>query len=363
LFRERGKGVAIVTSSPSPYARAILSLFQIPCDVLVGYYDTEAHKPDPEPLNLALQRLGCSPEECLYVGDEPSDAKAAYHAKVKSVGALWRFTSLADPELKKFWRSAPDMALLQPGTLLLPHRLSLCRYLGEASIDGQGVHNHEGYRLYWQEADGVRVECLGRYFTGSDERSSQAWTRRVLELKNNPSVGDSFVPPLAAFLNRYTWKPDFIVPVPPKPGETSRFTAILDVLPDQLVTACTPLLDGLTCLRAVDGYKGLTHEARDTAIRGTISSNYSWTGKRVLLLDDVVTSGSTTRECARTLRSDGADEVRLLGLSAAQESFTLTRCPKCGRTMKRRTRKSDGAPFWGCSGYPNHCRYTIPIDT
>lgn len=34
-------------------------------------------------------------------------------------------------------------------------------------------------------------------------------------------------------------------------------------------------------------------------------------------------------------------------------------CPKCGRPMKRR--KSRYGPFWGCTGYPGHCKYTEPI--
>jgi ssDNA-binding Zn-finger/Zn-ribbon topoisomerase 1 len=36
-------------------------------------------------------------------------------------------------------------------------------------------------------------------------------------------------------------------------------------------------------------------------------------------------------------------------------------CPECGRAVYRRTRRSDGNPFLGCSGYPG-CRYTAPYD-
>lgn len=41
------------------------------------------------------------------------------------------------------------------------------------------------------------------------------------------------------------------------------------------------------------------------------------TGRRVLLVDDVVTSGHTARECARALRTAGADEVLLLTFASA----------------------------------------------
>jgi ssDNA-binding Zn-finger/Zn-ribbon topoisomerase 1 len=37
-------------------------------------------------------------------------------------------------------------------------------------------------------------------------------------------------------------------------------------------------------------------------------------------------------------------------------------CPTCGRTMFKRTNKQTKTPFWGCSGYPDDCRETFPID-
>ena len=36
-------------------------------------------------------------------------------------------------------------------------------------------------------------------------------------------------------------------------------------------------------------------------------------------------------------------------------------CPKCGEDLARRTRRSDGNPFLGCTGYPS-CRFTAPYD-
>lgn len=44
-----------------------------------------------------------------------------------------------------------------------------------------------------------------------------------------------------------------------------------------------------------------------------------YAGKRILLLDDVVTTGSTASECARILMTSGAAEVYLVAIAAASE--------------------------------------------
>src|SRR5207248_4757601 len=51
--------------------------------------DTTRHKPDPDPILLALERLGARPEETVYVGDAPFDIRAAQAAGVHSVAVTW----------------------------------------------------------------------------------------------------------------------------------------------------------------------------------------------------------------------------------------------------------------------------------
>src|SRR5262249_49278099 len=58
-------------------------------DVVVGSDATERHKPDPEPLNRALEILDADPREAAYVGDSPFDVAAARAAGVYAVAVGW----------------------------------------------------------------------------------------------------------------------------------------------------------------------------------------------------------------------------------------------------------------------------------
>lgn len=53
--------------------------------VLVAYEDSDKHKPEPEPLLLACQKLGIQPGEGVYIGDAKTDQQAAEAAGMKFI--------------------------------------------------------------------------------------------------------------------------------------------------------------------------------------------------------------------------------------------------------------------------------------
>lgn len=50
---------------------------------------TTKHKPDPEPVLMALERLGTPASDALFVGDSPYDMQAARAAGVHALGVAW----------------------------------------------------------------------------------------------------------------------------------------------------------------------------------------------------------------------------------------------------------------------------------
>ena len=58
-------------------------------ETVVGGDETERHKPDPEPLLLAAQRMGADPAQTAYVGDSPFDVGAAKAAGMFAIAVTW----------------------------------------------------------------------------------------------------------------------------------------------------------------------------------------------------------------------------------------------------------------------------------
>jgi pyrophosphatase PpaX len=55
----------------------------------IGMDSCTVHKPEPEPVLVALRELGYQPHEALFIGDSPHDIASGNAAGVTSVAALW----------------------------------------------------------------------------------------------------------------------------------------------------------------------------------------------------------------------------------------------------------------------------------
>ena len=87
----RGHPVALVTSKVNELAQRALEFAGMSgaVDVVVGYDSCSRHKPDPEPVRVALEQLGAQAARAVFVGDSPHDIAAGNAAGVTTVAALW----------------------------------------------------------------------------------------------------------------------------------------------------------------------------------------------------------------------------------------------------------------------------------
>lgn len=72
-------------------------------DVAIFLEDSERHKPHPEPLLVALERLNIAPHDAVYIGDSAHDMIAGRAAGVKTIAAGWGPCPRTDLE-----QAAPD---------------------------------------------------------------------------------------------------------------------------------------------------------------------------------------------------------------------------------------------------------------
>jgi pyrophosphatase PpaX len=98
---------AIVTSRLRPTTTEGVEKFGLDklLDEIITMEDCTKHKPDPEPVLIALEKLGAKPEESILLGDSMFDIKCAKAAGVKSVLVGW---AMAVTEEDKQGPDAPD---------------------------------------------------------------------------------------------------------------------------------------------------------------------------------------------------------------------------------------------------------------
>ncbi|MFR0575990.1 HAD family hydrolase [Limosilactobacillus reuteri subsp. suis] len=79
--------------------------------VAITSADTKKHKPAPDPILAAMDKMGADPATTVYVGDTINDMKAAHAAGAKFASALY---SSANPDSIK----DADFPLMKPADLL-----------------------------------------------------------------------------------------------------------------------------------------------------------------------------------------------------------------------------------------------------
>ena len=117
-LQTRGIKMGVVTSRIADTTKAGLAQFGLESyfDCVITADDTDKHKPDPEPLLLAMERLGSKPEETLMVGDSIFDLQCAKNAGVDSVLVSWQLVlspeEIAGPD-------GPTHFIVKPEDLLI----------------------------------------------------------------------------------------------------------------------------------------------------------------------------------------------------------------------------------------------------
>ena len=142
----------------------------------------------------------------------------------------------------------------------------------------------------------------------------------ALKYQSNLALGFVFSQSLSEVIRDEGWKIDVISPIPLSPKRQKERGY------NQAASVAHPLaglLDieydakSLTRIKNTESQVHLTADDRMKNMSGAFMlKERAWTGKRVLIIDDVITTGSTLNECARIAREGGAADV--YGVSIAR---------------------------------------------
>lgn len=93
-IHDAGYKTGLVTSRHKETADVLFDIFNVRefFDAIVVCEDTERHKPDPEPIDRALNILGSEAEKSLYVGDAVYDLLTSHNAGVDYALVMWTKT-------------------------------------------------------------------------------------------------------------------------------------------------------------------------------------------------------------------------------------------------------------------------------
>lgn len=102
-LHERGLAWGIVTNKPWTYTEPLMKEFEFACAPSVTLCPDHVtdRKPHPESLMLACERVGCEPNEAIYVGDHQRDIECGRRAGMVTIAVGYGY--LSEPDAYKTW--------------------------------------------------------------------------------------------------------------------------------------------------------------------------------------------------------------------------------------------------------------------
>lgn len=295
LLRAQGVPVGIATCAPQLYGQAACVDQEIEFDALIaGNGDTT------RTVMECARALGVAAARVVVVGDQRADFQAAAAVGAWSVGALW-----AEPWDQRY---EPDVAVSDPALLLATPDWRLLRYVGEAA---NRAVVHVGSRIARGD-----VDALGRYFVANEPRHNDPLSRAIIAGKGRQASEAPIVRALQA-LAETGWADDVdaVASVPPAHGKIDRFADYRVITAEAI--GVQPIV-ALRTARDVGGYKHMGPLERQHANEGRFDCTADVEGARIVLLDDVVTTGSTFLACRQVLETAGASGVYCVAFGATQ---------------------------------------------
>ena len=305
----------------------------------------------------ALTKLKTKATELIYISKRIHFLK---NAMSFMGGTAWITESVCYEDVS----TAPDLICNSVSELSLCIKNSVKGFLGEVAVYPEpGKKVGTLIPVDFQSDNGkVSLYMIGRYF-GYSQYMSQLHPYSSAIYLNKKEGGKAFGVFNGIFQRLFTiavqniqrnCNISGICAVPSRPGYTDRFSDILNEVASRTgVENYGPLL---RCERDYPSQKGLSAPEREENIKGVFSFGKRVDGENVIIIDDVVTTGSTIKECINVLEDAGANKIYVVVLAVNQsgtEYWSSNKiqisCSKCGSKMRLFVNSRDRSFFYSCT--------------
>ena len=375
LLKDKGVKLGIVTNSPGNYARRLLAHHELLdlFEVIISYNEVgpTGSKPSPRGIRDAMAELGITePHLVAYVGDDYKDVVAAYRAGVIPVVPSWasRESVSTPPAIEVSSAGLVEMVDSPQEYSLFAERCAEFKSTTFSRMQARFLPLDENCDVATIRTK-MKTFCLGRYFSQTGATTALLHDAHALSLEVSRKDTQPYLPPqwiadlllkvcmaASGFLFEDGRKIDLVTIIPSKPGKPKRLELVLEEMkrlapngvgmyfaPDLLYfkEGCVP---SLRLLKASDRRQEQEHSLH--------ANNYDLSGRNIIIIDDVVTTGATINRAISLLEGRGASSVFGLGLAKTVSiQDEVKPCPRCGRDMHLMRNKTTGERFWSCIGY------------
>ncbi|EGD32464.1 ComF family protein [Streptococcus sanguinis] len=325
--------------------------------------------------DLFKERLNARTSEIILVSKEPRFTK-------RSMKLLCGVVLITENILKyEQLDNTPDVILYSFDELyekVIAKNLVGKNYFGENQIPlstSQFISRYIHSLYPISDSKRVRLFSLGRYY-GSKHYMHELhpYSKVIISNKSsssklfgkfNTKLSDLIIQTIGSFPGSF--KLDALCYVPPRPKEESRFSDIFDHIfsrTDKWLQQLEDISPFLIATRDFEKQKYLSTEERLTNVENVFTVTKDLTGKNILVIDDVVTTGATLKACAEALFQAGAENVSFFVFAINQREqsglFSEYRaaCPDCSGDLYLNINSTTYLPFYSCSD----CQRTFDFD-